>query len=1126
MKSVIKFSSVIFAQFFLLCSIDLLSLPKVQDKPDSTVINSSFFELKPTYSQIKTAFLRQFGKDTANWPFFIKRLGSINSTLQKKYDKSKMFQNTRGLFAELDNLKLEKGTMYTDTYLNSLRNYYGINDYFANYWDNEVKNPNKDNIERSYFNLGESEGILPNLFYFLMYNNVSKDLPAVCPTGMLDWYFSEFFPILTHLYAQKEFPETQKVINSIHEYVLKLIEKHYYVKAKIISKTIQSFINYNFLQYVKDQNNILEGLDWLNYKLAEQTKNQFYKDFNFVFYDKIWSKFSGLSHEQPDIIKRTKSMKNSIVATLKFERDVSDGTQPALVRCIRIMNMEFAKEYNQVYNAEIKLDQNLVKKAIEALGMRGGKIGPDFMLLNKIGELKFYINRLKEGESQDYYVIAFKENSSLALQNNLSVPKLNNFYLDFMGDLASLRLNIDPDFRKEVQRLTIEAFIEASEEVLGSKRVIPLIYGMEQNDLIVKDYAIKMSATPIEIKPDGKSTAEISAQLYEFYPDVDLPSKPLQGKKLSFKVDRQQGITPGTISDSTATTDADGIARVTLTAPEMEYLSTAKLLVNTSTVTAKSADYNCEEMTFIRFSLGKGRIFAEPSIDGIVSSKAIVPPDNRFPALIRALYEDDNLNPLKNIEVTFSIRNEKDPGLLLDKDGKTGRTLVVKTGNDGYAEINYIYDSNVQPEKPLTVEVEAISKEIPLPLVASVAVGLNIVFESVENAYEGKGQINAGEQIPLRIKIKDAWNPEIDVSEIMSYWGTGGVRGDVMTFAKLEINQLGDVPDYLLDHYKVEKWKIEEPFTEFMRVRSFKDKGALNMLWMPESTLKGYQGYPRVKPTKSGTYYYELKLTLVDSKGNTLFQFNHPAQIACLTLNTGISAETMDLFINLNPFLPHDKRLQLLREILAFKCGTVVSVLDALDAINRGNTDDLWFLLFGELKSAMLNKVGEKSADAKLMVDSYSKLTLAEKITQNILQDKEGILAKTDKAVFAQLKRAFSTVGGQVVVLIGEGNQKLFVDKNAPANSAASKPEEKKGLSLFKGNVNISLSGISKKTNETLGSIAKAVKGGSDEIPAGDDFVTDKKLKTSALKRGNVSVYIIPDGMRVRSENASEMKIY
>lgn len=41
-----------------------------------------------------------------------------------------------------------------------------------------------------------------------------------------------------------------------------------------------------------------------------------------------------------------------------------------------------------------------------------------------------------------------------------------------------------------------------------------------------------------------------------------------------------------------------------------------------------------------------------------------------------------------------------------------------------------------------------------------------------------------------------------------------------------------------------------------------------------------------------------------------------------------------------------------------------------------------------------------------------------------------------------------------------------------------------------------------------------------------DGFVYDKKLKTIALKRGNISVYIIPEGINVKGENFSDLRIY
>ncbi len=107
----------------------------------------------------------------------------------------------------------------------------------------------------------------------------------------------------------------------------------------------------------------------------------------------------------------------------------------------------------------------------------------------------------------------------------------------------------------------------------------------------------------------------------------------------------------------------------------------------------------------------------------------------------------------------------------------------------------------------------------------------------MENAYEGKGEINAGEEIPLRVYIKHVDYPDLDLMEFFYYWGARNKTGNTELQVKFEVENISTVPKSLLDQLKLEKYPPEK-FSENLRVKSFKDKGIYNMLWVPKHPWK------------------------------------------------------------------------------------------------------------------------------------------------------------------------------------------------------------------------------------------------------------------------------------------------
>jgi len=348
------------------------------------------------------------------------------------------------------------------------------------------------------------------------------------------------------------------------------------------------------------------------------------------------------------------------------------------------------------------------------------------------------------------------------------------------------------------------------------------------------------------------------------------------------------------------------------------------------------------------------------------------------------------MQPLKDTEVTFSIQGGDTYGMLRAPGGVEAREVVIRTDHGGWAEAQYFYDSDNPPSGPVTETIEIRSSKMVLPLKAEVTTGFNLVFARMESAYEGKGTVNAGEEIPFRVNIKDVWNPGVDLENLVGYWGVDEKSGLEKLFVRLEVENLGSVPDYLLDQLKLESFP-EAPFSENVQVRSFRDKGEMNMLWMPENSPKNYRGYPRIRPMTPGNHYYEARLSLVDGNGRVVFRTKHPAAKAYFNIRTGLPADALQIFFLENPFkadTPEAKILRTALDLMGF--GTVMSVVDAMYAINSGSTKDLFSLLFSEAKGAVLSKTGDISAVHKQNVEIYSSIALAEKIDFEIRKDRKG----------------------------------------------------------------------------------------------------------------------------------------
>jgi hypothetical protein len=627
------------------------------------------------------------------------------------------------------------------------------------------------------------------------------------------------------------------------------------------------------------------------------------------------------------------------------------------------------------------------------------------------------------------------------------------------------------------------------------------------------DFTVKLKAisSEKELNPDGESTLQIQAQLYSYIPGDNASSKPVSGKTLTFSIQEMDGIKPGSLSSSTAVTDANGMASITYTAPTTEVLDKMREFArNNVAITIRDNSSGAEDVAYINFKTDNGKVWVNPS-PGILSDHGYVPPHKDFPATINIQLEGKR-EP--NTEVTFTIKEDNPLGLLRSADGREGKEIKVKANSEGIAEAAYFYAAANPPEKKVTETVEVRTNNMTIPLTAKVSTAFNIVLADAVSGYEGAGEINAGEEIPLKITVKDEWNPDLDLEEMLTYWGLEDVSSGKRLNVKLEIKKQGFVPNYMLDMMGEQNYP-EPLYEELLVPKSFEE--VKNLLYIPEYSLKK-KGYPVVKPRFSGNNNYEIHVSLVDQKGNTVFESANPRKTAYLSIPTGLAADAFSIWFVSNPFGPHTPEARFFRTVLSTVSigeyggfGAIISLADAASAINQGDADALVNVMLSEIKSKVLSDVAEGKGLTAERVELYNNMAMAEQYVSFALtgETDQGLIAQMESKLLTGIADLGKREDYKMVVLKGNGAQQLFVrDESSSSNK-------------FKDKIGIKITGVDEKTEEMIDKVGKKIKGKGKEVPVEEGkYIYDDKLNTISLKNGNVSIYMIPSEFEISCENA------
>jgi hypothetical protein len=628
-----------------------------------------------------------------------------------------------------------------------------------------------------------------------------------------------------------------------------------------------------------------------------------------------------------------------------------------------------------------------------------------------------------------------------------------------------------------------------------------------------EDYrpALRLATTTRELDADGRASAELTAILYEYLPGRDDSSRPLANAQIAFSLSSPVG----TLAHPLATTDANGQVRVTYTAPQASDLHHLPPGIPSVMVHAKAPAHDREDGLSIYFKAHRGEAWAEPAM-GIRSSIAIVPPDPRFPAVITARVADDNLNPLPGETVTFTLQTPNPRGLLRNRAGRTATSVTATTDRHGLAQVHYFYAAGQAPDAPLRESITATSPQMARPAEVAIAVGLNLVFDRVENRYEGRGIVNAGERVPLAITVRDVWHPDLDLHQILPFWGPGGDIGDSPRLEiALKIENLATVPNYLLDALRLES-QAEPAYHSIVNVRSFAESGVKNILWEPSSSLRGY-GYPRVRPPFPGINTYQLSVALVDPAGRPVYPESRPRSSAFLSVTTGVPADAASIFLLENPLGPHTPEARLARTILStFSIkvggtswggfGLIVALADAAHAINTGDTDALVELALGEIKGQVFGDIADGKSPAATRFTRYNQLTLAEKYASLALTSHEdrGLFAAVDQRILSSLASLATTQGQRLVILQGNGSQALQIPATANPARPAAHPVARNLLGRVARQVL-----DSPEIEQLLDAATGTTRPATPPLQEGR-ILEDSSTGITSLKQGNLSLYLIP----------------
>ncbi|MCK9303858.1 MAG: hypothetical protein PHP30_07915 [Bacteroidales bacterium] len=1078
--------------------------------------------------------MKSYGSDKVNWPVFIHKTEQLDDQLLEFKSKQKNPED-RNLYIKFFNNHLGLGTnekeshSFRKTHNHVNRCYYTLFYYYYSAiaeWGALMDNPNPNPVANTYLQASKTEGWLP----VILYKYVSK-----CPEGLLEWYFDEVFPVIDLLYRQESRDDLLKVLTSIGVHMDKLAANNDFIKAEVWRKSIDIFVNYYVIDALQPK---VEGGfrgQKTSYDSLRRERDRAIAEFDKSFSHKVRNNLNDISIK---LVYPHKGLEGRDVGNLVFPQVPEEAGKSRLYShknyssdfYIGKIAFEeaFVKDFIKVSDEAIEPERNEKQFTLKASSITTRH--QDFVKSATIfrGTNKMIFTNYGNSLGSREWLFAYEDKCFGSNSVVFEIPNLNSCSVNTY--MYAHNIPIPQQDAKYLRERLVSFFVQTAEEVYNKAPVSPQIYGMTYQKTERPEYALKVTASAKEIKPDGKSSVTISGQLYSYLQNVANSSTPLKGKTVFAEIVTSDDVIPGSLSSGSLVTDANGVVSFTYNAPAVGTLDKMEPHNRTGVVVRLVCkELGAEDNAYIKFVTDNGKIWAEPGY-ALLSDTAFVPPDKRYPALVSANFYDDNMEPLANAEVFFSIAGENPSGLLRNKEGITGTKVSAVTDVNGLASVHYFYAKDAPPANRLTETVEARSANMSIPFRAYVTTAFNLVMDKAESGYEGKGTINAGEYIPIKITVKDFWNPNADLENIMSYWGVNESTGTSKLFVKLEIEKQGLVPGYMADMFGEQSYP-EPPFREQLRPKNL--PGQKNLLYIPHYSANS-EGLPRVRPLFSGTNNYEIRITLVDENGVDVFKRAHPGRSAFLSVPTGIPAETFMVWFASNPLGPHTPMARFGRMLLSTitlgeygSFGSVLSLVDAAFAINSGDAEGLVSIMLSEIKGQVTDDMAQKVGLSGELATLYKNISIAEQyVTYGLTTYSDvGLVAEMESRILSAVaKTSLDALKSlKLIVLVGDGTQELHMEHE-------SQPKQESKLSkALKDNIKIKITGIDQKTADFLGKLG--VKSKEKEnyvlVPAVDGkYLYDHELKAISLKNGKVSVFMVPAAVATKSENTTITKVF
>ena len=180
-----------------------------------------------------------------------------------------------------------------------------------------------------------------------------------CPLSNLNVLFEEVFPIINHLYEQKNINDLTKVIDSILEYTNKMLDNYEFIKADVLRISLQRFVG-DFAFQVLDE-------DLMDKTKSEQYRKSFYKPYDKIGQIKaeLFQKFKGtfnqkmgkyVAHLQDKVVYHKPPHASLTAGRLEINK-IDDN-----YRCQFLLNPSFPEQYKKVDENGVSVEKNNLRE--------------------------------------------------------------------------------------------------------------------------------------------------------------------------------------------------------------------------------------------------------------------------------------------------------------------------------------------------------------------------------------------------------------------------------------------------------------------------------------------------------------------------------------------------------------------------------------------------------------------------------------------------------------------------------------------------------------------------------------------------------------------------------------------